>query len=175
MSEISTKEQIIKFKDYADIADASYAMLHWVSENEKNGLDDLYSKVGKENAPEKIVNSYKEQEVEKPVWRYADGIKKGDEITEDNQTKQSKINNRNSGDPTAYALTIEARFNQDMVIEKPKKKDELKPKTAIIDNRVQNFIDIYEDEEKTPYIFYKNISLVLARLLFMIVNLITTS
>ena len=44
MSEISTKEQILKFKDYADIADASYAMLHWVSENEKNGLDDLYSK-----------------------------------------------------------------------------------------------------------------------------------
>ena len=31
MSQISTKEQIIKFKDYADIADASYAMLHWVS------------------------------------------------------------------------------------------------------------------------------------------------
>ena len=35
---ISTKEQIIKFKDYADIADASYAMLHWISENEKNEL-----------------------------------------------------------------------------------------------------------------------------------------
>ena len=51
MSQISTKEQIIKFKDYADIADASYAMLHWVSENEKNGLDDLYSKRGKENVP----------------------------------------------------------------------------------------------------------------------------
>ena len=52
MSEISTKEQILKFKDYADIADASYAMLHWVSENEKNGLDDLYSKFGKDNAPD---------------------------------------------------------------------------------------------------------------------------
>ena len=38
MSRISTKEQIIKFKDYADIADASYAMLHWISENEKNEL-----------------------------------------------------------------------------------------------------------------------------------------
>ena len=159
MSKISTKEQILKFKDYADIADASYAFLHNVFENERNGLDDLQDKLGKDNVPEGIVNSYKKQEAEKPVWRYADGIKKGDEITEDNQTKQSKINNRNSGDPTAYALTIEARFNQDMVIEKPKKKDELKPKTAIIDNRVQNFIDIYEDEEKTPYIFYKNISL----------------
>ena len=159
MSEISTKEQIIKFKDYADIADASYAMLHWVSENEKNGLDDLYSRVGKDKAPENIVNSYKKQEIEKPVWRYADDITLGDKIDESNETDRSQANNRKIGDPTAYALTIEARFNQDMVIEKPKKKDELKPKTAIIDNRVQNFIDIYEDEEKTPYIFYKNISL----------------
>ena len=159
MSEISTKEQIIKFKDYADIADASYAMLHWVSENEKNGLDDLYSKVGKDNAPENIVNSYKKQEIEKPVWRYADDITLGDKIDESNETDTSQANNRKIGDPTAYALAIEARFNQDMVIEKPKKKDELKPKTAIIDNRVQNFIDVYDDEEKTPYIFYKNISL----------------
>ena len=145
MSQISTKEQIIKFKDYADIADASYAMLHWVSENEKNGLDDLYSKVGKDNAPENIVNSYKKQEVEKPIWRYADGIKKGDEITEDNQTKQSKINNRNLGDPTAYALTIEARFNQDMVIEVPQDSDEDpkdKPDIRTIENKVQNFIKV---------------------------------
>ena len=158
MSEISTKEQIIKFKDYADIADASYAMLHWVSENEKNGLDDLYSRVGKDKAPENIVNSYKKQEIENPVWRYKDNIRKGDTLNDSIQDKDGNIV-RKAGEPTAYALTIEARFNQDMVIEKPKKKDELKPKTAIIDNRVQNFIDIYEDEEKTPYIFYKNISL----------------
>jgi len=51
MSQISTKEQIIKFKDYADIADASYAMLHWVSENEKNGLDDLKKKGRKKKRP----------------------------------------------------------------------------------------------------------------------------
>ncbi|WP_103605205.1 diadenosine tetraphosphate hydrolase [Campylobacter concisus] len=44
MSQISTKEQIIKFKDYTDIADASYAMLHWVNENEKNGLDNNIDK-----------------------------------------------------------------------------------------------------------------------------------
>ena len=49
MSQISTKEQILKFKDYADIADASYAMLHWVSENEKNGLDDLNDKLNKKD------------------------------------------------------------------------------------------------------------------------------
>lgn len=151
MSEISTKEQIIKFKDYADIVDASYAFLHNVFENEKNGLDDLYSKVGKENVPEKIVNSYKEKEIEKPIWRYADGIKKGDEITEDNQTKQSKINNRNLGDPTAYALAIEARFNQDMVITKPKVNEQSEPKVKSIDNEVQSFIATPDD--KPPYIF----------------------
>ena len=38
MSQISAKEQIIEFKDYADIADASYAFLHYVFENERNGL-----------------------------------------------------------------------------------------------------------------------------------------
>ena len=152
MSEISTKEQIIKFKDYADIADASYAMLHWVSENEKNGLDDLYSRVGKDKAPENIVNSYKEQEIKKPVWRYADSIKKGDEITEDNQTKQSKINNRNSGEPTAYALSIEARFNQDMVITKPISSEGEKPEVKPINNEIQSFV--YTDKKtKESYIF----------------------
>ena len=152
MSEISTKEQIIKFKDYADTADASYAMLHWVSENEKNGLDDLYSRVGKDKAPENIVNSYKEQEIKKPVWRYADSIKKGDEITEDNQTKQSKINNRNSGEPTAYALSIEARFNQDMVITKPISSEGEKPEVKPINNEIQSFV--YTDKKtKESYIF----------------------
>ena len=151
MSQISTKEQIIKFKDYADIADASYAMLHWVSENEKNGLDDLYSKRGKENVPEKIVNSYKKQEIEKPVWRYADDITLGDKIDESNETDRSQANNRKIGDPTAYALTIEARFNQDMVITKPKVNEQSEPKVKSIDNEVQSFIATPDD--KPPYIF----------------------
>ena len=151
MSKISTKEQILKFKDYADIADASYAMLHWVSENEKNGLDDLYSKRGKENVPENIVNSYKKQEMEKPVWRYADDITLGDKIDESNETDRSQANNRKIGDPTAYALTIEARFNQDMVITKPKVNEQSEPKVKSIDNEVQSFIATPDD--KPPYIF----------------------
>ena len=157
MSQISTKEQIIKFKDYADIADASYAMLHWVSENEKNGLDDLYSKRGKENVPENIVNSYKKQEVEKPVWRYADDITLGDKIDESNETDRSQANNRKIGDPTAYALTIEARFNQDMVIKRPKRGSDTEFEDVAIDNNVKNFIAVPKNQE--PYIFYKNISL----------------
>ncbi|MGF7442499.1 hypothetical protein [Campylobacter concisus] len=43
----SNKELINCFKDYIDIADASdasYAMLHNVFENERNGLDELYDK-----------------------------------------------------------------------------------------------------------------------------------
>ena len=42
MSEISNKDLISKFKDYADIADASYAMLHWVNENENDGWFDKF-------------------------------------------------------------------------------------------------------------------------------------
>ena len=157
MSQISTKEQIIKFKDYADIADASYAFLHNVFENERNGLDDLQDKLGKENVPEKIVNSYKEQEIEKPVWRYADDITKGDKIDESNETDTSQSNNRKFGEPTAYALSIEARFNQDMVIKRPKRGSDTEFEDVAIDNNVKNFIAVPKNQE--PYIFYKNISL----------------
>ena len=151
MSKISTKEQILKFKDYADIADASYAMLHWVSENEKNGLDDLYSKVGKENVPEGIVNSYKKQEIEKPVWRYADGVVKGDVLKSDQKDENDNII-KEAGSPTAYALTIEARFNQDMVITKPISSEGEKPEVKPINNEIQSFI--YTDKiTKESYVF----------------------
>ena len=156
MSEISTKEQIIKFKDYADIADASYAFLHNVFENEKNGLDDLCSKFGKENVPENIVNSYKKQEIEKPVWRYKDNIRIGDVLTEDIRDKNDNII-KEAGDITAYALTIEARFNQDMVIKRPKRGSDTEFEDVAIDNNVKNFIAVPKNQE--PYIFYKNISL----------------
>ena len=98
MSEISTKDLISKFKDYADIADASYAMLHWVNENEEDGWFDKF----KDEPPAR--------------WKFADGITKGDKITEDNETDISRECNRQIGEPTAYALAIEARFNQDMFI-----------------------------------------------------------
>ncbi|WP_196377362.1 DUF6792 domain-containing protein [Campylobacter concisus] len=150
MSKISTKEQIIKFKDYADIADASYAFLHNVFENERNGLDDLYSKVGKDNVPESIVNSYKKQEMEKPVWRYADDIRKGDTVEE--LSEEASNNGRKLGDPTAYALSIEARFNQDMVITKPISSEGEKPEVKPINNEIQSFV--YTDKKtKESYIF----------------------
>ena len=125
--QISNKDLISKFKDYADIADASYAMLHWVNENEEDGWFDKF----KDEPPAR--------------WKFADGIAKGDKITEDNQTRLAKKNQRKIGEPTAYALAIEARFNQDMVIEIPQNADEEidnKLEEVTISNKVQNFIKV---------------------------------
>ena len=125
--QISTKDLISKFKDYADIADASYAMLHWINENEEDGWFDKF----KDEPPAR--------------WKFADGIAKGDKISEDNQTRLSKKNQRKIGEPTAYALAIEARFNQDMVIKIPQNADEEidnKLEEVTISNKVQNFIKV---------------------------------
>ena len=138
--QISTKDLISKFKDYADIADASYAMLHWINENEEDGWFDKF----KDEPPAR--------------WKFKDNIKSGDTLRFDIKDKDGNVL-RKEGEPTAYALAIEARFNQDMVIEKPKKKNEEKPKPIQINNEIQSFVDRYEDEAKTPYIFYNNISL----------------
>nr|WP_314788599.1 hypothetical protein [uncultured Campylobacter sp.] len=138
--QISTKDLISKFKDYADIADASYAMLHWVNENEEDGWFDKF----RDEPPAR--------------WKFADKVTKGHEITEDNQTRLSKKNQRKIGEPTAYALAIEARFNQDMVIEKPEdesnngKIDE-KPEKKQINNEIQSFVHRPKDKDKPPYIF----------------------
>ena len=138
--QISAKNLISKFKDYADIADASYAMLHWINENEEDGWFDKF----KDEPPAR--------------WKFKDNIKSGDTLQFDIKDKNGNVL-RKEGEPTAYALAIEARFNQDMVIEKPKKKNEEKPKPIQINNEIQSFVDRYEDEAKTPYIFYNNISL----------------
>jgi len=120
--QISTKDLISKFKDYADIADASYAMLHWINENEEDGWFDKF----KDEPPAR--------------WKFADDITKGDKITEDNETDISRKYNRQIGEPTAYALAIEARFNQDMVIEKPMSEGDDEPETKQINNEIQSFV-----------------------------------
>ena len=79
--QISTKDLISKFKDYADISDASYAMLHWVNENEDDGWFDKF----KDEPPAR--------------WKFADKITKGHEITEDNQTRLSKKIKEKSANP----------------------------------------------------------------------------
>ena len=152
----SNKELINCFKDYIDIADASYAMLHNVFENERNGLDELYDKFGKDNVPENIVNSYRENEKKKPVWRYADDITLGDKIDISNETDTSQTNNRKFGDLTAYALCIEARFMADKIVKKPVGANG-ETKDTELKNDVKNFIALVPDQP--PYIFYKPESL----------------
>ena len=128
MSQISTKEQIIKFKDYADIADASYAMLHWVNEDEENSWFDQF----KEKQPAR--------------WKFKDNIGKGDVLKEDIQDKDGNLV-REAGSPTAYALAIEARFNQDMVITKPISSEGEKPEVKPINNEIQSFVYTNENNE----------------------------
>ena len=89
---MNPKEFIEQLKDYADVADASYAMLHYVDENENFDKDD-------DKFRTKIPAF-------KPIerWIYADGIKLGYK--------------KDNGMPTAYALAIEARFSQNIEIKK---------------------------------------------------------
>ena len=149
----SSKELINCFKDYIDIADASYALLHNVFDNERNGLDDLNDKFGKEKVPENIVNSYRKEEKNNPVWRYADDITIGDTINENNETDTSQANNRKLGDPTAYALAIEARFMAEKIVKKPMEEGDEKEEIVELSNDVKNFIKT--SKTKPPRIFYK--------------------
>ena len=106
------RDFIEQLKDYADIADASYALLHYIDENEEIDyfLDELKSKNPNES-------------VKPPArWIYADGIKLGYEIKEEHINKSNLVkqllndNKIKLGQPTAYALAIEARFSQNMKI-----------------------------------------------------------
>ena len=121
MSKISNKDLISKFKDYADIADASYAMLHWVNENEDDGWFDKF----KDEPPAR--------------WKFKDNIKFGDTLQFDIKDKDGNVLRKES-EPTAYALAIEARFNQDMVIEKPMSEGDDEPEPKQINNEIQSFV-----------------------------------
>ena len=148
----SSKELINCFKDYVDIADASYALLHNVFENERNGLDDLNDKFGKGKVPENIVNSYRKEEIDNPVWRYKDNIKKGDTLSGDIQDKDGNTIKK-AGDPTAYALAIEARFMAEKIVKKPMEEGDEKEEIVELSNDVKNFIKT--SKTKPPRIFYK--------------------
>lgn len=123
---MNPKELIVKIKEYADIADASYALLHSIEEKEEaeSWFDEKLNLIRKPPAR----------------WIYADGIKRGYEVKEANLSNKARANHRSLGQPTAYALGIEARFAKDKLIkldenETPKK----------IDNTIQNFIKRSED------------------------------
>ena len=149
----TSKELINCFKDYIDIADASYAMLHNIFENEEGELDRLSKKHGLENLPENTINSCKKEEIDNPVWRYADDVVKGDTIEE--LSEKAKNNGKKFGDPTAYALAIEANFMADKIVKKPVgEKGELKD--VKIDNDVRNFIYYDKDSKEQRLIVGKD-------------------
>ena len=132
---MNPKDFIEQLKDYADVADASYAMLHCIDENEVfDPRDDEFRAK---------IPAFELQ----GRWVYADGIKLGHEIKEENINKsvlaKQLFNDKKIklGQPTAYALAIEARFSQDIEIKKDENK---KPKK--IDNRIQNFIKRPDDD-----------------------------
>ena len=146
----TSKELINCFKDYIDIADASYAMLHNIFENEEGKLDRLSKKHGLENLPENTVNSCKKEEIDNPVWRYADGITRGDVLKSD-QKDENNNTIKNTGDPTAYALAIEARFMAEKIVKKPVGENG-ETKDTELKNDIKNFIALIPNQ--SPYIFY---------------------
>ena len=139
---MTPKDFIEQLKDYADVADASYAMLHYVDENEifDTKDDEFRAKIP----------------AFKPIerWIYADGIKLGYEITKEN-TQDKEIqkliekNKRELGQPTAYALAIEARFSQNIEIKTPKYDNPSKLELKLINNTIQNLIYRNKKETKT--------------------------
>ena len=128
---MTPKDFIEQAKDYADVADASYAMLHYIDNNEEI---DTFLDTMKANNPN--------PKVRPPArWIYADGIQLGYEV--ETLTEMSKNNDRQLGQPTAYALAIEARFSKDIKIFKPSENDSVK-----INNEIQSFIDRDKEDSK---------------------------
>ena len=139
LKNLSNKEMVNKIKDYADIADVSYAFFEYIDENEIWSFSDKFHN-------ERILKK------PNPRWDYADGINWKSEITKENETVLSKNNKREIGQPTAYALCVEARFMQDLTIEKPKEDDELEEEKVQISNEIKNFIKV--PQNKKQYLFY---------------------
>ncbi|WP_236032304.1 hypothetical protein, partial [Helicobacter cinaedi] len=130
-TKMTPKDFIEQAKDYADVADASYAMLHYIDNNEEI---DTFLDTMKANNPN--------PKVRPPArWIYADGIQLGYEV--ETLTEMSKNNDRQLRQPTAYALAIEARFSKDIKIFKPSENDSVK-----INNEIQSFIDRDKEDSK---------------------------
>ena len=99
------KELIERMKDMADCADASYAKLHCIRK------DFIVRQYWNENNGKKIF-----------IEEFGDNQTLGDTIKNDIKDDNGNILHTN-GNNTAYARCIEARFMQDVVIEKGTFKD----------------------------------------------------
>ena len=140
LKNLTNKEMVDKLRVYADIADVAYAFFEYIDENEIWSFSDKFHN-------ERILKT------PKPRWDYADGInflyeKETKTIVTDNQGNTTTEIKKY---PTAYALCVEARFMQDLVIKQPinSKKE---TKDIKINNKIKNFISVYEDT-KEQHIF----------------------
>ena len=141
LKNLTNKDMVNKIKDYADIADVSYAFFEYIDENEIWSFSDKFHN-------ERILKK------PNPRWDYADGINWKSEITKENETVLSKNNNREIGQPTAYALCVEARFMQDLTIKKPNFKFGEEDTNIEISNNIKNFIAVQEKNgEISQHIF----------------------
>ena len=142
----SVRQIISDIKDHADMADASYSFYEFIDNNETwSKSDEFYN--------------YKILKKPNPKWVYADDIKLGDKVDQENETETSRTNGKNIGDITAYALCVEARFMKDKIVQNPEAElgKDNNPKYVAIDNDIKNFIAVPKNDPQ--YIFYKPTSL----------------
>ena len=141
LKNLTNKDMVNKIKDYADIADVAYAFFEYIDENEIWSFSDKFHN-------ERILKK------PNPRWDYADGTnflyeKETKTIVTDNQGNTTTEIKKT---PTTYALCVEARFMQDLTIEKPKEDDELEEEKVQISNQIKNFIKV--PRNKRQYLFY---------------------
>ena len=105
LKNLTNKEMVDKLRVYADIADVAYAFFEYIDENEIWSFSDKFHN-------ERILKT------PNPRWDYADYTYYGHTLEKISQ--KAKENGRQIGQPTAYALCVEARFMQDLTIKKPK-------------------------------------------------------
>ena len=138
LKNLTNKEMVNKIKDYADIADVAYAFFEYIDENEIWSFSDKFHN-------ERILKK------PNPRWDYADYTYYGHTLEKLNQ--KAKENGRQIGQPTAYALCVEARFMQDLKIFKPSELKKPNPKPQKIDNSIHSFIDV-DETTKEQMLFY---------------------
>ena len=129
LKNLKNKEMVNKIKDYADIADVSYAFFEYIDENEIWSFSDKFYN-------EKILKT------PNPRWDYADHINflYEKEIKSIKTDEQGNVTTEVKKIPTAYALCVEARFMQDLTIKKPKSDENEEDEFVKIDNKIKNFI-----------------------------------
>ena len=136
----SVRQIISDIKDHADMADASYSFYEFIDNNETwSKSDEFYN--------------YKILKKPNPKWVYADDIRLGDKVDQENETETSRTNGKKIGDITTYALCVEARFMKDKEIVEPNENE-----PHAIDNDVKKFIHV-DEETKEQELFYKPTSL----------------